>query len=77
MPIKAYYNAAVSSFLKDDSERILGVLTAAYHHALEESQRWAWVQSSRSSKLPSPANPKGESFSNSTFREWVSAQTPY
>jgi hypothetical protein len=44
MPIKAYYNATVSSFLKEDNERILGVLTAEHHHALEEQQRWAWLQ---------------------------------
>jgi hypothetical protein len=44
MPIKAYYNASVSSFLKDDAERILGVLTAEHHHALEEPQRWAWLR---------------------------------
>jgi Uncharacterized conserved protein (DUF2075) len=44
MPIKAYYNASVSNFLKDDPERILGVLTAEHHHALEEPQRWAWLQ---------------------------------
>lgn len=44
MPIKAYYNATVSSFLKEDAERILGVLTAAHHHALEQQQRWAWLQ---------------------------------
>jgi len=36
MPIKAYYNATVVSFLKDDTERILGVLTAEHHHALDE-----------------------------------------
>ncbi len=44
MPIRAYYNATASNFLKDDSERILGVLTAGHHHALEEQQRWAWLQ---------------------------------
>jgi len=44
MPIKAYYNATVSSFLKEDAERILGVLAAEHHHALEEQQRWAWLQ---------------------------------
>jgi Uncharacterized conserved protein (DUF2075) len=44
MPIKAYYNAAISSFLKDENERILGVLTSEHHHALEEQQRWAWLQ---------------------------------
>jgi hypothetical protein len=44
MPIRAYYNATVSSFLKEDAERILGILTAEHHHALEEQQRWAWLQ---------------------------------
>ena len=44
MPVKAYYNATVSSFLNEDAERILGVLAAAHHHALEEQQRWAWLQ---------------------------------
>jgi len=44
MAIKAYYNASVSSLLKDDPERILGVLTTQHHHALEEPQRWAWLQ---------------------------------
>jgi hypothetical protein len=44
MPIKAYFSAPVSSFLDDDPDRILGVLTAEHHHALEEPQRWAWLQ---------------------------------
>ncbi|AEU38369.1 DUF2075 domain-containing protein [Granulicella mallensis] len=44
MPIKAYYNEPISSFLKDDANRILGILTAEHHHALEEQQRWAWLQ---------------------------------
>ena len=44
MPIKAYYSAPVSAFLTDDAERILGVLTTEHHHALEEQQRWAWLQ---------------------------------
>jgi Uncharacterized conserved protein (DUF2075) len=44
MPIKAYYNALASSFLQDDTERILGVLTTEHHHALEEPQRWAWLR---------------------------------
>ncbi|HEY1965190.1 MAG TPA: DUF2075 domain-containing protein [Acidobacteriaceae bacterium] len=44
MPVRAYYNAPVSSFLKDDPDRILGVLTAQHHHALEEPQRWAWLE---------------------------------
>ena len=44
MPIRAYYNVPISEFLKDDTERILGVLTSEHHHALEEQQRWAWLQ---------------------------------
>ena len=44
MPIKAYYNANVCEFLNDDPERILGVLTSQHHHALDEPQRWAWLQ---------------------------------
>jgi hypothetical protein len=44
MPIKAYYSAPVSCFLGDDPDRILGILTAQHHHALEETQRWAWLQ---------------------------------
>jgi hypothetical protein len=44
MPIKAYYNAPIHSFLEDDVDRILGVLTTGHHHALEEQQRWAWLQ---------------------------------
>jgi hypothetical protein len=44
MPIKAYYNAPIADYLKDDAERILGVLTTEHHHALEEQQRWAWLQ---------------------------------
>jgi hypothetical protein len=44
MPIKAYYSAPVSRFIEDDPDRILGVLTAEHHHALEEPQRWAWFQ---------------------------------
>jgi hypothetical protein len=44
MPIRAYYNAPLHSFVDDDSERILGVLTTEHHHALEEQQRWAWLQ---------------------------------
>lgn len=44
MPIKAYYNEAIGDFLKDSDERILGILTREHHHALEEPQRWAWLQ---------------------------------
>jgi hypothetical protein len=44
MGIKAYYDAQVSKFLKEDIDRLLGILTTEHHHALEESQRWAWLQ---------------------------------
>jgi hypothetical protein len=44
MPVRTYYHAPISSFLQDDAERILGVLASQHHHALEESQRWAWLQ---------------------------------
>lgn len=44
MGIKAYYNAPVSSFLGEDNDRILGILTNAHHHSLEETQRWAWLE---------------------------------
>jgi hypothetical protein len=44
MPIKAYYNASVCEFLDADHEHILGVLTLQHHHALDEPQRWAWLQ---------------------------------
>src|SRR5881227_644617 len=44
MPIEAYYSASVCEFLEDIRERVLGVLAAHHRHALEEQQRWAWVQ---------------------------------
>ena len=44
MPIKAYYHAHVLSFLNEDNQRLLGALAAEHHHALEEQQRWAWLQ---------------------------------
>ncbi len=44
MPVKACYSAPVSYFLSDEASRILGVLTEGHHHALEEQQRWAWLQ---------------------------------
>ena len=44
MPIKAYYHAPISDFLRDNAERVLGVLTSEHHHSLEEQQRWAWTQ---------------------------------
>jgi hypothetical protein len=44
MSVKAYYNATISQFLIDDPDRILGILTTEHHHAIEEPQRWAWLQ---------------------------------
>ena len=44
MPVRAYYEASVSTFLTDDPERILGVLAAKHQHDLEQSQRWAWLK---------------------------------
>ncbi|HKV80413.1 MAG TPA: DUF2075 domain-containing protein [Candidatus Sulfotelmatobacter sp.] len=44
MPIRAYYNTNIPSFVHDDNERILGVLTGEHHHSLDEQQRWAWLQ---------------------------------
>jgi hypothetical protein len=44
MPIDAYYDSSVDDFLRDDSTQILGTLAAHHHHALEELQRWAWLE---------------------------------
>jgi hypothetical protein len=62
MPIKAYYDAAVFSFLRDDTERILGVLTTNHHHALEEQQRWAWLQQISILKASLASRPDGRIF---------------
>ena len=62
MPIKAYYDATVFSFLKDDTERILGVLVAKHHHALEEQQRWAWLQQISILKASLASRPNGRIF---------------
>src|SRR5271166_3025870 len=62
MPVKAYYDSPVSSFLKDDADRILGVLTAAHHHALEEQQRWAWLQQISILKVALVNRPDGRIF---------------
>jgi Uncharacterized conserved protein (DUF2075) len=62
MPIKAYYNAAVSSFLKDENERILGALTVQHHHALDEQQRWAWLQQILILKTALASRPSGRVF---------------
>jgi hypothetical protein len=62
MPIKAYYDAPISSFVKDDPERILGVLTAQHHHALEEQQRWAWLQQVSILKTALAERPDGRIF---------------
>jgi hypothetical protein len=62
MPIKAYYNAPVCQFLNDDAERILGVLTSEHHHALEEQQRWAWLQQISILKTGLSEQPNGRIF---------------
>ncbi|HEY7210191.1 MAG TPA: DNA/RNA helicase domain-containing protein, partial [Bryobacteraceae bacterium] len=43
MAIKAYYNSSIADFLREDEERILGVLATEHHFALEEAQRDAWL----------------------------------
>ena len=48
--IKAYYNATVCNFLKDDVDRVLGALTAEHHHGGLGSNRC------RFSRLPSRAD---------------------
>lgn len=62
MPVKAYYNSPVSSFLIDDAERILGVLTTEHHFALEEQQRWAWLQQISILKKALSSRPSGRIF---------------
>lgn len=62
MPVKAYYSAPVSRFLTDDPDRILGVLTAEHHHALEEPQRWAWLQQISILKVALLGHPAGRIF---------------
>ena len=62
MPIKAYYDATVFSFLKDDTERILGVLVAKHQHTLEEQQRWAWLQQISILKASLSSRPHGRIF---------------
>ena len=62
MPIKAYYKAPLRHFLHDDTERILGVLTTEHHHALEEQQRWAWLQQIAILKDSLGARPDGRIF---------------
>ena len=42
MPVFSYYNAVVSEFLSTDTDTIIGRLSLANRHSLEEPQRWAW-----------------------------------
>jgi hypothetical protein len=44
MAVKAYYASPVADFLGEDHQHILGILTIEHHHALEDQQRWAWLQ---------------------------------
>jgi hypothetical protein len=62
MPIKAYYNVPICRFLKDDPERILGVLTSEHHHTLEEQQRWAWLQQISILRTALSGQPSGRLF---------------
>lgn len=62
MPIRAYYNAPLPSFVDDDTERILGVLTEEHHHSLEEQQRWAWLQQISILKDAFSSRPRGRIF---------------
>ena len=62
MPIRAYYSEPVSSFLKDDDERILGVLTSQHHHTLDELQRSAWLQQIPILKTTLAQRPSGRIF---------------
>jgi Uncharacterized conserved protein (DUF2075) len=62
MPVKAYYNAPLSTFLKDNTERILGVLTTEHHHALEEQQRWAWLEQISILKIALAGREEGRIF---------------
>jgi hypothetical protein len=62
MPINAYYNATVPTFLKEGAEHVLGILTLAHHHALEEQQRWAWLQQISVLKASLAGRPEGRVF---------------
>jgi hypothetical protein len=62
MPVKAYYNESIPNFLSDDPQRILGILTAEHHHALEEQQRWAWLQQVEILKAALPYESNGRIF---------------
>ncbi len=62
MPVRAYYSASIKDFLSDNAERILGVLTAEHHHALENPQRWAWLQQISLLKTALSNRPSGQIF---------------
>jgi schlafen family protein len=62
MPIKAYYHAPVSQFLKDDRERILGVLASGHHHDLEQQQRSAWLEQISILRTALAPRPNGRVF---------------
>ncbi|OIQ27153.1 MAG: hypothetical protein BM564_13360 [Bacteroidetes bacterium MedPE-SWsnd-G2] len=40
---RSYYSTSITEFLNDDPSRILGELNRNHSHALEESQRNAWI----------------------------------
>ncbi len=62
MPIKAYYSEAVCEFLEEDDDRVLGILTREHHHALDEPQRWAWLQQISILKTALARCPNGRIF---------------
>ena len=62
MSVRAYYNAATRDFLKDDDDRILGILTAEHHHSLEGQQRWAWQEQIKVLKRSLHNHPTGHLF---------------
>lgn len=62
MGIRAYYNAPVSTFREEGDEHLLGVLTVEHHHALEEQQRWAWLQQISILKNALAHRPEGRIF---------------
>jgi len=41
---RAYYQNSISSFLKDDQEKILGELARHHHFELDLAQKNAWLQ---------------------------------
>ena len=62
MAITAYYHASVADFISQSAEQILGLLTMEHHHALDEQQRWAWLQQISILKSSLPGHLDGRVF---------------